>query len=80
MKRVVLGRVMGKRIIIRNTPRSDDEIVLAAVRLRTAGHGAAAIGEALGLTPERVRVMTNRVLNADLAESGDADVLAGYWR
>lgn len=60
--------------------RHDGEQLLTALRMREAGLSASAIGKRLGMTPTRVRVCTNRVLDADLAESGEPEdvVLAGY--
>lgn len=53
--------------------RSDDERLLHMLRWRCEGHSSQAIGNALGMTPERVRVATQRVRDADYAESGEPE-------
>lgn len=59
---------------------SDDDL-LWALEARCTGWGAADIGAQIGVTAPYVRVITNRVLAADLAESGeDSEIVkAAYW-
>ncbi|MDF0598970.1 hypothetical protein [Psychromarinibacter halotolerans] len=61
--------------------RDDDEILLRMLGMRCDGAASSAIGRAFGVTASRVRVMTDRVRHADVAESGEpADVVqAAYW-
>lgn len=60
----------------------DDRQVLNMVRLRAAGFTSVEIAARYGFTSEKVRIATNRVMNADLMESGEPArvVLAAYWR
>lgn len=60
------------------TSNIEDETVLDWLRRRTAGETSVQIGADYGVTSERVRVVTNRVLKADIAESGE-DVTGAYW-
>lgn len=59
--------------------RQDDERVLEMIRLRHACWSSRVIAERLGMRPESVRVMTNKVRNADEKLEG-ADLSAFYWR
>lgn len=61
------------------TPRQKDNLHLTWVRQRTAGATCGDIAKAYGVKPERVRVVTNRILEADTKESGEA-VAGRYWR
>jgi len=65
----------------RRPGRSDDEQLLCWLAARHAGARAAEIGRQAGTTGQRVATATNRVLQADLGESGEPEavVLAGYW-
>lgn len=62
--------------------RSDDVRLLDWLRRRTAGETSDQIGARYGETSARVRVATNRVLEADLKLSGEdpGQVRASYWR
>ena len=60
-------------------PRQDDERVLRMIALRHAGWSSRAIAERMGVRPESVRVMTNKVRNADEKLEG-ADLSAFYWQ
>ena len=59
--------------------RNRDEEALAMLRMRCAGLGATQIGARFGITRNRVRTITNRILDADRMESGE-DVTEAYWR
>ena len=64
------------------TTRDTDSLVLDWVRLRSKGKNCAEIGKVFHVTPERVRVATNRVYSHDVKHSGEsrAAVDKGYWR
>lgn len=66
---------------IQTVPRCQDTRLVAMLRLRTAGMTGKDIGERMGLSPEAVLGQTNRIMQADLAESGESEavVRAGYW-
>lgn len=59
--------------------READEQVLRMLALRQS-LSSVVIADRMNISPEAVRVATNRVRDADLAESGEpaADVLAHY--
>ena len=59
--------------------RAADEQLLRWLRQRRAGATTIDIANAEGIRPERVRVATNRVLDADRAEAGEP-VAGAYWR
>jgi hypothetical protein len=62
--------------------RAEDDFVLELLRLR-ARMTSVQLEARYGIPRNQIRVMTNRVRNADLDESGEpaADVLAGYgWQ
>ncbi len=61
--------------------RQSDETVLRLLDLRTAGLSPTILAERTGRSPQFVSTATNRVRDADLAESGeDPDrVAACYW-
>jgi hypothetical protein len=63
---------------ISKSTRADDERVLAAIRLRCAGVSMPKIGARLGMTTNQVRKSTERVRDADAAESGE-QVRGAYW-
>lgn len=67
---------------IQPVPRCADEVLLQMLTLRCAGHSSRDVAERLGVRPETVRVATNRVVEADLLESGEParEVLAWYWK
>jgi hypothetical protein len=59
--------------------RDDDELALDLLRVRCSTTlPTPQIGAMFGITPERVRVITDRVRKADIAESGEADAANGY--
>lgn len=62
------------------TTRHEDAKLLTAIRMREDGFTSAEIAERLGYREEYVRAARNRVLNADIAESGEPEdiVRAGY--
>lgn len=62
--------------------RTDDEAVLRCIELRIEGYTSPQIAAAVGVTASNIRTATNRVLDADLDESGEdrAVVLAANWR
>ena len=62
----------------RANSRADDELALWMLRERCAGRTSRAIGARIGLSQERVRVITSRIRNEDAAMSGE-DVSGGYW-
>lgn len=69
--------------MIANIERSVDDAVLAMLRMRARGVTCKLIAEFMRWHSDAaVRVATNRVLAADLAESGEtpAQVTAGYGR
>ena len=59
-------------------PDISDVTLLDWLARRTAGETSVQIGTDYGVTSERVRTATNRVVKADAAESGE-DVTGGYW-
>lgn len=60
-----------KRLSPGRGTRTDDEAVLAMIRLRCELRFSNRVAEVLGLSQERIRVATDRVRKADLAESGE---------
>ncbi|PWE32762.1 hypothetical protein DDZ14_08425 [Maritimibacter sp. 55A14] len=66
---------------VRDTPRDSDELVLSWIAQRSGGIGPSAIARAHGLPSQRVSVATARVLEADLAQSGEdpEQVRRAYW-
>lgn len=59
--------------------RDDDELALDLLRMRcTTALPTPQIGAMFGITSERVRVITDRVRKADIAESGEANAADGY--
>lgn len=58
--------------------QNDDRKVLRWIRLRTDGVSSAEIARRYEVSPQTVRDRTNRVLAADIAESGE-DVAIHYW-
>lgn len=65
---------------VQPVPRCADEALLQMLVLRCAGHSSRDVGDRLGVSSHAVRVATNRVIAADLLESGEParDVLAAY--
>lgn len=59
--------------------RATDAMHLTWVRLRVGGATSVSIAAAYGVKSERVRVATNRILDADRAESGE-NINTSYWR
>jgi hypothetical protein len=62
--------------------RREDARALFMIATRCDGMSSGVIGRLLGMSDSAVRVITNRVRAADLAESGEpAEVVrAAYWR
>jgi len=58
--------------------RADDERVLKWIKLRTEGLPSSVIAERSGKREEWVRVVTNRVLSADIKHCGPK-VAKAYW-
>lgn len=56
-----------------------DDLTLAMVRMRADGATVAQIARQLGLREQYVSTATNRVMRADMAESGE-DVSGFYWQ
>lgn len=63
----------------REPTREVDELALEWVRLRSSGKTSAEVGAKYGVDQERVRVVTNRILNDDIKHSGFG-VAAMYWK
>lgn len=65
-----------------NPSRADDDLLLRWLSARARGESSSVIALRHGVTPERVRTATNRVLQADLRESGERAkrVEPFYWR
>ena len=67
----------------RTASRREDNRALHMLALRRDGVSTGVLGRLFGMTDSAVHVVTNRVLDADLAESGEPReaVLAAYgWR
>jgi len=66
----------------RTASRREDERALHMLALRRDGVSTGVLGRLFGMTGSAVRVATNRIRAADLAESGEpAEVVrAAYWR
>lgn len=54
--------------------RAEDDAVLEMIRLRCALRISSRVSDVLGISQERIRVATDRVRKADLAESGEPPV------
>lgn len=59
--------------------RQSDEQLLDLLAMRSGGMTPQQIADATGLRVQYVSTATNRVLRADLIESGE-DVIRHYWR
>jgi hypothetical protein len=66
----------------RTPDRDSDTRQLRLVKWRCAGHSLPAIALRFGLSRARVAQLTDQVLAADLADSGEPEavVRAAYWR
>jgi hypothetical protein len=66
----------------RTASRREDERALHMLALRRDGVSTGVLGRLFGMSDSAVRVITNRILDADLRESGEpAEVVrAAYWR
>ena len=64
---------------MRRTDRQDDELHLAWLKHRQAGHMIRKIASAYGVKPERVRVVIGRVRNEYAASSGGDDIFGGKF-
>lgn len=62
--------------------RDNDERILSLLARRTSGETTQKVAKRLRLTEGYVRSITNRVLKADINESGEPleQILSGYWR
>jgi hypothetical protein len=58
--------------------RQTDSIVLKWIKLRTEGFSSGLIAQKYGVSQERVRVATNRVLDDDIKHCG-FNVAKEYW-
>ena len=58
--------------------RQTDSIILKWIKLRTEGFSSGLIAQKYGVSQERVRVATNRVLDDDIKHCG-FDVAKAYW-
>jgi hypothetical protein len=59
--------------------RQSDEQLLDLLAMRSGGMTPQRIADATGLRVQYVSTATNRVMRADMAESGE-DVIRHYWR
>jgi hypothetical protein len=64
--------------MMRIPTRSDDELLLTWIKRRCKGHPSSVIARAFGVSQERIRTATSRVMQADMNESGES-VDAQYW-
>lgn len=66
----------------RTASRREDGRALHMLALRRDGVSTGVLGRLFGMTDAAVRTITNRILDADLRESGEpAEVVrAAYWR
>lgn len=60
------------------TDRERDERDLCMIRARHEGKLCKVIGEAFGVTDDRVRTITNRIRSADETQCGE-DLSEAYW-
>ena len=69
------------RTRVKGVLRERDDEVLAWVQLRSAGWSLSRIARAYHTTSGPVQVATDKVMKADLAESGEPrhEVRARYW-
>ncbi len=66
----------------RTPDRDSDARQLRLIKWRAAGHSLPAIAARFGLSKARVAQLTDQVLAADIAESGEPEavVRAAYWK
>ena len=64
--------------MIRSVPREHDDEVLHWLRLRSGGQPLSQIGRMYGKHGAHIATITNNVMRADIAESGE-DVRGYYW-
>lgn len=71
-----------RKSYVKDVPRSNDERVLAMIKLRVLGMTAWEIAKKSGIGQSTIWNTTERVLGADLAESGEdpRKVREAYWR
>lgn len=62
-----------------NASRADDETLLAWLHQRASGVSSSDIANRYGVTATRVRTATNRVMQADMEESGESGLAGKYW-
>lgn len=65
--------------LAQNRSRAADEALLAMVHLRASGMTPHEIAQEFGVRDQYVSTATNRVMRADMAESGE-DVAGAYWQ
>lgn len=67
--------------MIRSVPRKQDDIVLLWLALRAKGMSNGKIGKLCGKGDAHIAAITNKVMRADIAESGEAPdtVRRAYW-
>lgn len=75
----ICGSAKPRCVVGRIVTRRTDNLHLRLVQLRAEGVSAADIAFLYGLKPERVRVVTNRILDDDRKHSGE-NINASYWR
>lgn len=59
--------------------RQQDELLLEWLRARTEGRTSGEIAEQYGTQSASIRIATNRIREADLAESGEPTASDYYW-
>jgi len=72
------------KVVVIDTPREVDELVLEAISLRRRGFRNSVIARRLGMSPAYVSTVTNRVRDADERECrfwGDKpkEIMGAYW-
>ena len=60
------------------TTRADDDELLRALIYRTQGFTARQVETVTTMSHNYIRAATNRVLKADLAESGEVNIISAY--
>lgn len=68
-------------VCVRDAPREKDDFLLRLLQMRMTTQPKQ-ISARVGLKPERVRTLCNRIVEHDLKYSGEPDdvVRSGYWR
>ena len=70
------------KIHVVDVPRSSDNLMLSLLALRRDGVGTTKIAKRFGLRENYVRIATNRIMAAYLAESGESSgvIRWSYWQ